>query len=141
MSGIKPPIFSISSSNASSASTESSIRERRLLEDRGLACSTGVSSLSLLADVSMTRLTSFVILAGVLDSMFATKESSFSVLAPMSVSISALWIWGSKCGVFDSGDSCRFASFTAAEGGVWGRPSRGETSSWFAAVNHVNKPV
>lgn len=137
MAGMDSPIFSISSSRASIASTESSIRDIEgpvvnLIGDRNTifsakesSCLTWVVVTMALSLASFSKQAFGVIFPGVRVSIAATNESSPSSFVLVLIS-GILWSSGLKRGVrakADFGDSVLSARLTALEGGVCGRAS------------------
>ena len=134
MVGIDSPIFSISSSRASIASTESSIRKVgavvvNLIGDLNTMFSAKESSAltSMVVTVVLfltlsSKEFSCVIFTGVRVSMVATNESSPSGFALVWVS-GVLWTSGLNRGVCGLADSVLNTRLTAFEGGVCGRAS------------------
>lgn len=134
MVGMDSPIFSISSSRASIASTESSIRKvgsvvvnligdlNTMFSAKESSCLTSMVVTVVLSLASSSKQSFCVIFAGVRVSMVATNESSPSCTGLISAS-GVLWTTGSNRGVFALADNVLNARLTAFDGGVCGRPS------------------
>lgn len=126
MAGISSPTFSIASSNASIASTESSIRDPCLTGVRFIICSINESSLSFmrsprgswLGDMLLVG-SMHVIFAGLRESMASKNESSSQ---SFDLGVFLFWdpcIFGSNLGVCIE-LICILTALTAGEAGVWG---------------------